>query len=140
LVQEVLPDHNASYKHPFFRLTNLNRYSSPLCGDEIHHKTQSTKGWSHPSAVLPTVMVRLVTYQPLGVKLVISLLGVQFSGTSSRALLKVKYLNITANFFVYSLTIESFREFLKRKTSNLISWLFLLRSKQIAPSQYNANL
>jgi hypothetical protein len=47
----------------------------------------------------------------------------EYNSTVWRAINKLSFLNIMANFFVYSITIRSFRLFLKLKMSDLLTLL-----------------
>ena len=85
----------------------------------------STLRWEGVITVLLTVGVLLVSQLPyllLFVVLVFKLL-VPANLTAVRAVIHLTSLNIMSNFFVYSLTVRSFRNFLKMKISLLISFL-----------------
>ena len=77
--------------------------------------------WEGVATVLLTVAVFLVSYLPWGVVFTTSILGMQYSSTVIRAVFNLMKLNILANFFIYSLTVPSFRKFLKSKISHLLS-------------------
>ena len=65
-------------------------------------------------AVLLTVGILLVSTLPTAIAIVGSdALGMDFNPTFLRAVMCLTLLNIMANFFVYSLAVQSFREFLK---------------------------
>jgi hypothetical protein len=46
--------------------------------------------------------------------------GFKYSNTSWRVVNSLSFLNIMSNFFVYCLTLQSFRQFLKLKSSELL--------------------
>ena len=71
--------------------------------------------------VLLTVGVYLISFMPAMVILVASLMGTEFAPRIWRAMVFVSYLNIMANFYIYCLTIKSFKEFLKMKALQIIS-------------------
>ena len=75
--------------------------------------------WEGVITVLLTVGVLLVSYLPLTVLLVTWLVGFSYSDTLWRVAACVQYLNIMANFFVYSISLKSFRDFLKTKYSEI---------------------
>ena len=79
--------------------------------------------WKGITTVVLTVVVLLVSFLPTNVVLVSSKIGVKYSSTLWRTISKLSYLNIMANFFIYSLTVPSFREFLKLKMSAILSTL-----------------
>ena len=89
--------------------------------------------WEGLITVLATVGVFLVSYLPMTVVFVTFLLRVGYSSRVWRAVALVHYLNIMANFFVYSITVQSFREFLKLKTSQLLSLLGSYKSELRQP-------
>ena len=67
--------------------------------------------WEGVRTVLLTVGVFLLSYLPWSAIFFTSMfMGVEYSPTTNRAVLYLEYLNITANFFVYSLSIRSFRK------------------------------
>lgn len=76
--------------------------------------------------VLLTVLVLFISYLPLSVTFVTWVLGVQYSDTVWRAACYVQYLNIMANFFVYCITVSSFRQFIWKKIVS--AFLFPKRS------------
>ena len=84
----------------------------------------ATLRWEGVTTVLLTVGVFFLSYLPLSVCLVAYFGGVEYSNTSIRVMIHLTNLNILANFFVYALTVRSFRHFLKMKISQL---LFLIR-------------
>jgi hypothetical protein len=90
--------------------------------------------WEGITTVLLTVLVLLVSYLPHGVVTVTSFIGLQHSSTLRRAMKNFTFLNITANFFIYCLTIRSFRLFLKLKISELIN-LWERWTQQREPTQ-----
>ena len=71
--------------------------------------------------VLVTVGVYLISFMPAMVIFVASLMGTEFAPRIWRAMVFVSYLNIIANFYIYCLTIKSFKEFLKMKALQIIS-------------------
>ena len=71
--------------------------------------------------VLVTVGVYLISSMPAMVILVASLMGTEFAPRIWRTMVFVLYLNIMANFYIYCLTIKSFKEFLKMKALQIIS-------------------
>ena len=74
--------------------------------------------WEGVITVLLTVAVLLVSYLPsvLAGQL-IRRLKLRPGPTTFRAIVFLQYLNITANFFVYALTVKSFNKFLRRRLS-----------------------
>ena len=79
--------------------------------------------WEGVSVVLVTVGVFLVSYLPWVVVTGTWILGVQYHHKTWRAMYHLQYLNIMANFFVYALTVRSFREFLKLRMAKLLSMM-----------------
>jgi hypothetical protein len=77
--------------------------------------------WEGITTVVLTVVVLLVSYLPYTVSLVSSVFGVKYSSNLWRTFSRLTYLNIMANFFIYSLTVPSFREFLKLKMFAILS-------------------
>ena len=75
--------------------------------------------------VLLTVMVLIISNVPLFMMLVMETMipGFEVGGTTWRVAAFLQYLNIMANFFIYALTVSSFKEFLKVKTLTLLSSL-----------------
>ena len=78
-----------------------------------------TLRWEGVTTVLLTVGVVLVSYLPGSVVRVSSLMGVSYSSSCFRATYHLVELNVMSNFFVYSLTMRSFREFLRLKVVSL---------------------
>jgi hypothetical protein len=92
--------------------------------------------WKGINIVVLTVVVYLASYLPYTLILVSSIFGVKYSSTLWRAVIRLAYLNIMANFFIYSLTVPSFREFLKLKMSAILSRLRQTnRQRRIDPRQ-----
>jgi uncharacterized membrane protein len=80
--------------------------------------------WEGVTTVLITAVVFLISYLPYGALVVTSaVVGVEYGSALWRATNNLTYLNIMANFFVYCLTIRSFRLFLKLKISELLTLL-----------------
>ena len=78
--------------------------------------------WEGITTVLLTVGVLLVSHLPWFVVCATDVvLRREHSPTAWRAVLYLQYLNITANFFVYSLSVRSFRHFLRQQAALLIS-------------------
>ena len=71
--------------------------------------------------VLLTVGVYLISFMPSMVILVASLMGTEFAPRIWRAVFFVSHLNIMANFYIYCLTIKTFKKFLKMKALQIIS-------------------
>ena len=84
-----------------------------------------TLRWEGVTTVLLTVGVFFISFLPFSVWIVTSLQGVKYSNTSIRVMYHLANLNVMANFFVYSLTVRSFRHFLKVKISELLSLMRL---------------
>ena len=78
--------------------------------------------WEGVVTVLLTVGVLLVSYLPLSVVVIAWLLDINYSGTVWRFAASMQYLNIVANFFIYPISVESFREFLKIKLFGVIDF------------------
>ena len=90
--------------------------------------------WMGVFTVLLTVGVLMISCLPNVLMIVLrDGLGVKYSSTTWHTIVHLQYLNIMGNFFVYSLTVRSFRRFLKLKISLLLSSLlsFLGASSQI---------
>jgi hypothetical protein len=87
--------------------------------------------WEGTATVLLTVAVFMVSYLPYVVAFVTTDMGVKYSTTSYRALYSLQNLNIMANFFVYAVTVRSFRQFLKLKISELKVLLGLRRISSV---------
>jgi hypothetical protein len=79
--------------------------------------------WKGITTVVLTAVVLLVSFLPYNVVWVLSLFAVKYSSTLWRTVFKLNYFNIMANFFIYSLTVPSFREFLKLKMFAILSTL-----------------
>jgi hypothetical protein len=77
--------------------------------------------WEGIATVLLTVLVLLVSNVPYGAIFVASLVGVEYDSALWLQLQKLSFLNVMANFFVYSLTVPSFRRFLNLKMSEILS-------------------
>ena len=77
--------------------------------------------WEGVVTVLLTVGVFFVSYLPSGVVILVGRLGVRYSNTTRRGVLYLNYLNIMSNFIVYSLTVRSFRRFLKIRAYQILS-------------------
>ena len=84
-----------------------------------------TLRWEGVITILLTAIVLLFSYLPLSVVMVTWLFGIELSNSTFRAIFHLTYLNIMANFFVYSLTVRSFRNFLKIKISELLSLIIM---------------
>ena len=84
--------------------------------------------WRGVITVLLTVGVLLLSYLPTIVMIVVDdILGLlQQSPTVRRTVQYMQLINIMSNFFVYVLTVLSFRTFLKLKISSTFSQLSLL--------------
>ena len=80
-----------------------------------------TLRWEGVTTVLLTVGVFFISYVPFSLWFVTDPWGVKYSSTSFRVIYQLTYLNIISNFFVYALTVRSFRHFLKVKISELLS-------------------
>ena len=78
-----------------------------------------TLRWEGVTTVLLTVGVVVVSYLPGTVVRVTSLMGVPYSSSCFRATYNLAELNVMSNFFVYSLTMRSFREFLRMRMTKL---------------------
>ena len=90
--------------------------------------------WEGVTTVLFTVGVFYVSYLPfVAFNLVLDILDYNADPRIDRALLSLQYLNILANIFVYSLTIQSFRNFLKVKICQLFT--LLMPSTQLRQRQ-----
>ena len=77
--------------------------------------------WMGVVTVLLTVGVLMISYLPVLVVMVVqSGTGKEPSSTARRIVQFLTYLNVMANFFIYSLTSSSFRKFLKLMISSLI--------------------
>ena len=93
--------------------------------------------WEGVTTALFTVGVFYVSYLPfVAFNVVLDILDYNADPRIDRALLSLQYLNILANIFVYSLTIQSFRNFLKVK----ICQLFTLPSTQLRQRQLQGQI
>ena len=84
-----------------------------------------TLRWEGVITVLLTVGVFFISYLPFSVWIVTASQGIKYSNTSIRVMYHLTNLNVMANFFVYSLTVRSFRHFLKVKIFELLSLMML---------------
>ena len=91
--------------------------------------------WEGVMTVLLTVVVLLLSHLPWGVVVVRWFLGVENTPTTLRAAIHLTFLNVMANFFIYSLSVRSFRHFLKTKTSALLISMGLSRHERQGPVQ-----
>ena len=92
--------------------------------------------WEGVVTVLLTVGVLLISYLPSLVAVQIGRhLKIRMTPTIWRVTVSLQYLNITANFFVYALTVKSFNQFLKRKFSQCLPLLVSGLSNQKLPCQ-----
>jgi hypothetical protein len=100
-------------------------------------KHNTTLRWEGVIAVLLTVAILLISYLPFSVIFVIWFMGVEISisSTAWRAVCYIQYVNIAANFFVYYLVIQSFREFLHKRLSVLGSALRSTGHSQATPER-----
>ena len=90
--------------------------------------------WMGVATVILTVGLYQLSQLPMTVVIISHyVLGVEPSSTTFRASMQVTHLNIMANFFVYALTVRSFRTFLKLKMSSLLSFLRMSRRLRRAP-------
>jgi hypothetical protein len=87
--------------------------------------------WEGISTIVLTVVVLLVSFLPDTVIVVSTYFGVKYRTAALRTD-RLTYLNIMGNFFIYSLTVPSFREFLKLKMSAILSSL-RQTNRRIAP-------
>ena len=85
--------------------------------------------------VLLTVGVLMISYLPALVVLVVEAVGVQQRPSIRRVVEYLPYLNLMANFFIYSLTVRSFNAFLRMKISLLVSLLTPKSQRQTALQQ-----
>ena len=87
--------------------------------------------WSGVLTVLLTVAVLVISQLPLAVVLVLDkILRLKRSTETWRAVQFPQYINIMANFFIYSLTVKSFRRFIKLKISLILPFLGLAIRQQ----------
>ena len=84
-----------------------------------------TLKWEGVITILLTAIVLLFSYLPVSVVMVAWIFGIELSNYTLRAIFHLTNLNIMANFFVYSLTVRSFRIFLKIKISEFLSLMRL---------------
>ena len=74
--------------------------------------------------VLLTVAIQFLSYLPLTLVFVSWMsIGVQHSGKMWRAVTFAVYLNIMANFYIYCITMRSFREFLRDRIFRVLHFL-----------------
>ena len=83
--------------------------------------------------VLLTVGIYLFSYLPFSVVFTTSLIGVNYGPMIWRFLTFMLYFNIIANFYIYCITIRSFRDFLKMKISRVMSSCKLSSENEIHP-------
>ena len=94
-----------------------------------------TLRWEGVITVLLTVGVLLLSTLPFGVAFVTwLLLGAEHGTAVWRSVILVQYLNIMANLFIYSITVKSFRKFLKLKISQLMLTISTRRT-QVCPER-----
>ena len=87
--------------------------------------------WGGVVTVLLTVAVLVISQLPVAVVIVLDkILGVKQSAKTWQAVQFTQYINIMANFFIYSLTVKSFRQFIKLKTSLILPFLGLTCKQQ----------
>ena len=99
-------------------LLNVARRSAARQGNRLQ--------WGGVLTVLLTVAVLVISQLPVAVVIVLDkILGVKQSATTWQAVQFTQYINIMANFFIYSLTVKSFRQFIKLKTSLILPFLGL---------------
>ena len=79
-----------------------------------------TVRWEGVITVLLTVGIYFLSSLPFSVVFGGMFMGLQYSNTTLRAVLKLQNLNVMANFFIYSLTVRSFRRFFKTKLLTMI--------------------
>jgi len=89
-----------------------------------------TLRWEGVITVLLTVGVFFLSYLPYSVAMWAMYQGVIYGTTSMRAIVHLTNLNIMANFFVYSLTVRSFKHFLKTKISEVLSFMSMRLSTE----------
>ena len=77
------------------------------------NRAGSALRWEGVVTVLSTVIVLILSSLPLYIVVAAGLFGVTYSGTVLRAASSLQYLFIVANFFIYSVSLQSFRQFLK---------------------------
>ena len=85
--------------------------------------------------VLLTVVVFLLSYLPITVVAVAAVAGVQPSSTTRNVLFHVSNINTMANFFIYSLSVRSFRHFLREKISELLPSKRSSNQRRLRPIQ-----
>ena len=85
--------------------------------------------------VLLTVVVFLLSYLPITVVAVAAVAGVQPSSTTQNVLFHVSNINTMANFFIYSLSVRSFRHFLREKISELFPSKRSSNQRRLRPHQ-----
>ncbi|KAL5269557.1 hypothetical protein ACHWQZ_G003154 [Mnemiopsis leidyi] len=72
--------------------------------------------WEGVTTVLMTVVVFFISTLPMTVVLATNHVGaIKYSYTVRRIVVAIQYINIMANFFIYSLTLKSFRKFLRER-------------------------
>ena len=76
--------------------------------------------WEGILTVILTGAVVVVSFGPFALIWTLSNLGIRISVPSVRAATVLYNLNIVANFFIYAMTVQSFRKFLKKKFSAII--------------------
>ena len=97
--------------------------------------------WTGISTVLLTVGVLLLSQTPYIFRLLINYkMGYYRTDTLIVPCLSLAYLNIMANFFVYALTLRSFRTFLKLKTIQILSSVTPVTIEQRTNARTTPNL
>ena len=85
--------------------------------------------------VLLTVGIYLISFMPKMLVYNGSLMGAYLAPWIWKTVYFLCYLNITSNFYVYCITIKSFREFLKMKALQVISFVNCFQNSEIGPSR-----
>ena len=121
-----------------YALSFVALLATSICILVVAKKASSQHGrtlrWEGVITVLLTVGILLLSTLPFGVAFLTSLLGVKHGAGVRRSVLLVQYLNTMANFFVYSITVKSFRKFLKLYVSKLMLIISTQRT-QVTPER-----
>ena len=91
--------------------------------------------WEGVITVLLTVVVFLLSYLPITVVTVAPAAGVHPSNTTRNIVFHFSNINTTANFLVYSLSVRSFRHFLREKISELLPSKKSSNQRRLRPHQ-----
>ena len=95
-----------------------------LCANKVRSRTGGRVGLEGTITVLLTVAIQFLSYLPLTLVFVSWMsMGVQHSGKMWRAATFAVYLNIMSNFYIFCITMRSFRKFLRDRIFSVLHFL-----------------